>query len=112
MTSQWRWSYLSGNKKVCGAGAKALGERKGLTMKERLQKCQQTERQRITFGKVSLIHTPMLAAAAIVVKTTHCHLHGRKTVPPRCLLQLISLYISPVTLWLHMLSATPLPAIS
>ena len=24
-------------------------------MKERLQKCQQTERQRITFGKVSLL---------------------------------------------------------
>lgn len=32
-----------------------MGERKGLTMKERLHKCQQTERQRITFGKVSLI---------------------------------------------------------
>lgn len=43
-----------------GAGAKAVGERKGLTMKERLHKCQQTERQRITFGKVSLTSpTPM-----------------------------------------------------
>ena len=38
-----------------GAGVKPVGERKGLTMKERLHKCQQTERQRITFGKVGFM---------------------------------------------------------
>ena len=42
-------------KRHAPAGGKAVGERKGLTMKERLQKCQQTERQRITFGKVRLL---------------------------------------------------------
>ena len=42
-------------KRHAHAGGKAVGERKGLTMKERLQKCQQTERQRITFGKVRLL---------------------------------------------------------
>ena len=41
---------------LCAEGAKALLERKGLTMKERLKICQQTERRRITFGKVSHLH--------------------------------------------------------
>ena len=42
-------------------------------MKERLQKCQQTERQRITFGKVSLIRTPCL-------QQLHCVLSEQTTV--------------------------------
>ena len=32
---------------------KSLVERKGLTLKERLEVCQATERQRLTFGKVA-----------------------------------------------------------
>ena len=55
------WIYLAdlcsrANMMRMLAGAKGGGERKGLTMKERLRMCQQTERQRITFGKVSSLN--------------------------------------------------------
>lgn len=57
-----------------GAGVKLVGERKGLTMKERLRKCQQTERQRITFGKVSL--TPCLPTSISITFTASRHLEA------------------------------------
>jgi hypothetical protein len=100
---------------VFGAGGKASGERKGLTMKERLQKCQQTERQRITFGKVSPSSQPLLAAATLcVVRTNHCYMHDRNTVFHRCLLLLglTSVYTLPAMLQVHILHATLFPATS
>ncbi|DBA76675.1 TPA: hypothetical protein ACH3X2_008711 [Trebouxia sp. C0005] len=45
------------------AGGKAVGDRKGLTLKERLQKCQQTEWQRITFGKSGIHGWGLIARA-------------------------------------------------
>ncbi|DBA81836.1 TPA: hypothetical protein ACH3X1_007555 [Trebouxia sp. C0004] len=66
------------------AGGKAVGDRKGLTMKERLQKCQQTERQRITFGK-SGIHGWGLIARAEMKQDSMVVEYRGTCCAPRCL---------------------------
>lgn len=66
---------------MCAEG-KAAAERKGLTMKERLKICEQTERRRITFGKVPGMQS---ASLYIVKKKRHCVLllicHAHRSIP-------------------------------